>query len=157
VPARCAGCIALAGDTSGRVGEWASGRRGDWELSMSRIAGFRQLRVYRGAMSAAMDIYRVSKSFPSDERYSLTDQVRRSSRGVCACIAEAWRKRAYPRHFVSKITDAESEAEETRVWLEFAFRCGYIPEADARRLDQAYDHALAQLVSMKTDPKNWAV
>jgi len=78
------------------------------------------------AMAAAVHIFEISKRFPVEERYSLTDQVRRSSRSVCANIAEAWRKRHYPNAFVSKLGDAEAEAAETEVWLEMAVRCGYL-------------------------------
>jgi four helix bundle protein len=103
-----------------------------------------------------MDIFRLSKAFPHEERFSLTDQIRRSSRSVCAAIAEAWRKRAYPRHFVSKITDAESEAEETRVWLQFAYGCGYLAGDEAKRIDDTFDHIIGQLVLMKQNPGSWS-
>lgn len=92
------------------------------------VKHFRELRVYREAFEAAMRIFEYSKAWPKEERYSLTDQVRRSSRSVCEQIAEAWRKRRYIAHFRSKLTDADSEAAETQSWLEFALRCGYITE-----------------------------
>ena len=88
--------------------------------------GFENLRVYKLAFQAAMEIFFSSKSFPKEELYSLTDQIRRSSRSVCECIAEAYRKRIYPRHFVSKLTDSDAECSETIVWLAFALRCSYI-------------------------------
>jgi four helix bundle protein len=92
----------------------------------TRISSYKNLRVYAAAMASAMRIFEISKKFPVEERYSLTDQIRRSSRSVCANLAEAWRKRRYEANFVSKLSDAESEAEETRVWVEFSSRCGYI-------------------------------
>ncbi len=84
------------------------------------------LEVYKRAFAAAMRIFELSKGFPPEERYSLTDQMRRSSRSVCANIAEAWRKRRYPAHWVSKLSDSEAEAAETQTWLEFAVECGYL-------------------------------
>lgn len=89
---------------------------------------FRDLIVYKKAFSLAMDIYKTSKSFPKEEVYSLTDQFRRSSRSVCANIGEAYRKRQYPAHFSSKISDSDMENSETQVWLDFAFACEYISE-----------------------------
>lgn len=89
-------------------------------MRMKNIRHFRELEVYQLAMEAALRIFEISKSFPVEERYSLTDQIRRSSRSVCANIAEAWRKRRYPNAFVSKLSDAEAEAAETQVWLEFS-------------------------------------
>ncbi len=83
-------------------------------------------KVYKLAFQLAMEIFDISKKFPKEERYSLTDQVRRSSRSVCACLAEAHRKRLYPAHFVSKISDADMENSETQTWLEFALDCKYI-------------------------------
>ena len=104
-----------------------------------------------------MDVYEMTKAFPIEERYSLTDQIRRSSRSVCANIGEAFRKRRYPAHFASKLSDAEAEAEETRVWLEFAFRCGYVSRDHAGELDKTYDGILAQLVTMIAAPGQWRV
>jgi four helix bundle protein len=92
------------------------------------MAGFRDLTVYKKAFSLAMAIFSVSKSFPKDETYSLTDQIRRSSRSVCSNIAEGYRKRLYPAHFISKSSDADSENSETMVWLDFALQCGYISQ-----------------------------
>jgi four helix bundle protein len=87
---------------------------------------FRDLTVYKKAFMLAMEIYQLSKKFPLEERYSLTDQVRRSSRSVCSCVGEAYRKRQYKAHFVSKSSDADMENTETRVWLDFALSCQYI-------------------------------
>lgn len=89
---------------------------------------FQDLLAYQKAFSLAMRIFEISKTFPSEEKFSLTDQIRRSSRSVAANIAEAYRKRVYPRHFHSKLTDSDAENSETQVWLEFALRCGYINE-----------------------------
>jgi four helix bundle protein len=91
---------------------------------------FRDLIVYKKAFELAMDIYETSKGFPKEERYSLTDQIRRSSRSVCACIAEAYRKRRYVAHFISKITDSDMENSETQVWLDFSLACSYITKED---------------------------
>jgi four helix bundle protein len=124
---------------------------------MAHIDSYRELRVYQAAMDAAMQIFEVTKGFPAEERYSLVDQIRRSSRPVCTSIAEAWRKRRYKAHFVSKLSDAEGEAEETRVWLEFARRSGYLPEVEAERLDDVYDMILGQLVRMISAPEQWTV
>ena len=91
-----------------------------------KISVHRDLEVYKKAFDAAMQIFDLSRSFPKEETYSLTDQIRRSSRSVCANLAEAWRKRRYEKAFISKLSDSESEAAETQVWLEFATKCGYI-------------------------------
>ncbi|MDQ3684853.1 MAG: four helix bundle protein [Acidobacteriota bacterium] len=124
---------------------------------MGNIRGYRELRVYQSAMDAAMQIFELTKSFPVEERFSMVDQIRRSSRSVCANTAEAWRKRRYQAHFVSKLSDAESEAEETRVWLEFACRCGYMSKSQAEALDDAYDKIIGQLVRMISSPEQWTI
>jgi four helix bundle protein len=95
---------------------------------MANIRSYRELRVYQTAFQLAMQIFEITKGFPVEEKYSMVDQMRRSSRSVCANIGEAWRKRHYPAHFVSKLSDSETEAEETRVWLEFALHCKYISQ-----------------------------
>lgn len=87
---------------------------------------FRDLIVYKKAFDLAMEIFELSRSFPKEEKYSLTDQIRRSSRSVCSSIAEAYRKRRYEAHFVSKTSDADMENSETQVWLDFAYNCEYI-------------------------------
>ncbi len=94
------------------------------------IKGHQELDVYRIAFQAAMRVFTVSNGFPREEVYSLTDQIRRSSRSVCANISEAWRKRRYEFAFVSKLSDAESEAAETQVWIEFSRECHYLPNAE---------------------------
>jgi four helix bundle protein len=113
------------------------------------------LEVYRKALDAAMCIFELSKQSPKEEVYSLTDQVRRSSRSVCANLAEAWRKRRYEAAFVSKLSDCETEAAETQVWLEFAVKCGYFSRDDGRRLYTTYDEIIATLVGMINHPKTW--
>lgn len=90
--------------------------------------GFQKLLAYEKGFKVAMEIFEISKSFPKEEKYSLTDQIRRSSRSVCANIAEAYRKRRYEKHFVSKLSDSDSENSETQVWLEFAKSCGCISD-----------------------------
>jgi four helix bundle protein len=104
-----------------------------------------------------MRIFELSKQFPAEERYSLTDQMRRSSRSVCANIAEAWRKRRYPNAFVSKLSDSDAEAAETQVWLEFASKCSYLSQSDVVELDKTYDHIMGKLVNMLTRPEQWAI
>lgn len=89
---------------------------------------YKDLLAYKKSFSLAMRIFEITKSFPKEETYSLTDQIRRSSRSVPVTIAEAYRKRIYPKHFHSKLTDSDSENSETQVWLEFAFACKYISE-----------------------------
>jgi len=108
-------------------------------------------------MESAMRIFEVSKLFPTEEKYSLTDQIRRSSRSVCANIAEGWRKRRYPNAFISKLSDADSEAAETQVWLEFALKCGYLDQKLFGELDVAYDHIMGKLVNMVTRPEQWRI
>ena len=124
---------------------------------MATIRHFRELDVYRLAMEAAMQIFEMTKGFPVEEKYSLTDQVRRSSRSVCANIGEAWRKRRYPAAFVAKLSDAEAEAAETQVWLEIAVRCGYIDSASSAALEQEYERILGKLVNMINHPDQWTI
>jgi four helix bundle protein len=95
--------------------------------------------------------------FPKEETYSLTDQIRRSSRSVCANLAEAWRKRRYPASFVSKLCDCEGEAAETQVWLEFAVKCNYLNRDVAVTVYQSYDEVLKMLVTMINDPDSWTI
>ena len=116
---------------------------------------FRELRVYQLAFETAFQVYQVTKTFPADERYSMTDQVRRSSRSVCTNIAEAWRKRRYPNNFVSKLSDADTEAGETVVWLDIALRLGFVSTATHNTLADHYDHICRQLNIMMDDPEKW--
>ncbi|MGI9174290.1 MAG: four helix bundle protein [Rhodothermales bacterium] len=116
------------------------------------VSRFEELRVYKGAFELAARIFESSAAWPKEERYALTDQVRRSSRSVCANIAEAWCKRRYPKHFVSKLSDAHGEAA---VWLNFARRCGYVDEATAQELRQACRHIIGGLIKMMAAPEKW--
>jgi len=121
------------------------------------VKHFRELRVYREAFDAAMRIFEYSKAWPKEERYSLTDQARRSSRSVCEQIAEGWRKRRYVAHFRSKLTDADSEAAETQSWLEFALRCGYIAQGVFDELDSVYEKVSGGLVKMMANADQWCI
>jgi len=122
-----------------------------------KILSYRELRVYRSAVDLAMEIFELTKSFPPEEKYSLTDQIRRSSRSVCANIAEAWRKRRYKAAFIAKINDSETEATETQVWLELALLCKYLTEEKTNDLLKKYDHLISQLVLMINDADNWII
>ena len=113
--------------------------------------------VYRKAFDAAMLIFTVSKEFPKEEIYSLTDQSRRSSRSVCANLAEAWCKRRYKAAFLAKLSDAESEAAETQVWISFAMECGYLDHDRGRSLNKCYDEILRMLVAMINRPQSWVI
>ncbi len=117
------------------------------------VSRHQDLDVYRKAFEAAMRIFELSKSFPKEETYSLTDQVRRSSRSVCSNIAEAWRKRRYQAAFISKLSDSEGEAGETQTWIEFAVRCNYLEREIAKELFVEYDEIIAMLVSMINNPQ----
>ncbi len=108
-------------------------------------------------MDASMEIFRLTRLFPPEERFALTDQIRRSSRAVCAILAEAWRKRRYRKHFISKLTDATAEAEETRVGLEYGHRCGYLDATTYRQLDERYDAILAPFVHMIQHSGQWTI
>jgi four helix bundle protein len=113
------------------------------------------LIVYQRAFDAAVKIFHFTKRFPKDETYSLTDQIRRSSRSVCANLAEAWRKRRYPAAFVAKLADAEGEAAETQVWLQFAQEFGYLDAECVRELSTEYDAILGMIVKMLSRPGDW--
>jgi four helix bundle protein len=122
-----------------------------------RINRHTELEVFKKGFAAAMEIFHVSRVFPAEERYSLTDQVRRSSRSVCANITEAWRKRRYPAAFVAKLSDAEGEAAETQTWIQFAVECGYLEREKAKCLYSEYDAILGMLVRMISDPASWTI
>jgi len=110
---------------------------------------FRDLEVYQIAFASAMNIYQLTKNFPADEKYSLVDQIRRSSRSVCSNLAEAWRKRRYPAAFKNKLTDAMQEASETQCWLEFSLACGYIRKDLFDKLDAEYESVQSMLNVME--------
>lgn len=120
-----------------------------------RVADYKELRVYRAAFEAAMQVFELTKTFPSEERFSMTDQIRRSSRSVCSNIAEAWRKRRYQAAFVSKLSDADGEAAETEVHLDFALKCGYLKPETHKTLRDAYDHVCRQLAIMMDGAASW--
>jgi len=122
-----------------------------------RIRSYRDLRVYQNAMAAAMEIFELTKGFPPEEKYSMVDQVRRCSRSVCTNLAEAWRKRRYRAAFIAKLSDAESEACETQVWIEFAVRCKYLETFRGEKLTEAYEQMMGQLVKMIEEPDKWLI
>jgi four helix bundle protein len=113
--------------------------------------------VYRSAFALADRLFVLSRAFPREERYALTDQLRRSSRSVCANLAEAWRKRRYRGAFISKLSDAEAEAAETQCWIDFALRCGYLPETEASELQAGYDDLLRGIVGMIHHADRWLI
>ena len=122
---------------------------------MSTTQGFRDLRVYRLAFRLAMEIFEESKSFPKEERYSLTDQIRRASRSIAANIGEGYRKKRYPKMFVSKIADADGEATETQVWLDFAQACNYLAGDRQLALRAGYEELGRMLGSMAAHPEKF--
>ena len=124
---------------------------------MGKIVRHNDLEVYQQAMEAAMLIFEASKSFPKEETYSLTDQIRRSSRSVCANLAEAWRKRRYKAAFISKLSDVEGEAAETQVRIEFAARCAYLTREQADSLYRAYEGIIRTIVGMINHPETWII
>ena len=123
---------------------------------MEKIRTHRDLRVFKLSFEAGMEIFRISKKFPKEEKYSLTDQIRRSSRSVSGNIAESFRKRKYPKSFVSKLSDSEGEAAETQVWLDYALACEYIDNETHASLNDKYDHIISMLVNMSLKPENWS-
>ena len=122
-----------------------------------RIQKHTELEVYKKAFAVAMEVFEASKSFPKEETYSLTDQARRSSRSVCANLAEAWRKRRYEAAFISKLSDCESEAAETQVWIQFAVECGYVDRDRATSFYLAYEEILRMLVAMIDQCDSWTI
>jgi four helix bundle protein len=118
-------------------------------------SGFKSLKVYQMAYELAMKIFKITKGFPKEEVYSLTDQMRRSSRSVCTNIAEAYRKRIYPKHFSSKITDADGEASETVVWLDFSLDCGYIDKQIHDEIIAKYNEVGRMLGGMAEKPQKF--
>lgn len=120
---------------------------------MAKIGSVRDLDVYKMAFECAMRIFQLTKTFPVEERYSLIDQIRRSSRSICSNLAEAWRKRRYKTVFVNKLSDAMQEASETQTWLEFALACGYIDRVTFDDLFVKYEEILGKLnrMDMKAD------
>lgn len=114
-----------------------------------KINSVRDLEVYRLAFETAMEIFEISKKFPKEEQYALIDQIRRSSRSICANLAEAWRKRRYEAVFINKISDSSQECAETQTWLEFALACKYINPETFEKLNEKYEHIFAMLITME--------
>jgi four helix bundle protein len=123
----------------------------------TKIVSHCDLEVYQKAFDVSMTIFALSKRFPKEETYSLTDQIRRSSRSVCANLAEAWRKRRYEAAFVCKLTDAEGEAAETQAWIQYAVRCGYMDRETAAGLFRTYEEILRLLVAMINKTESWVI
>ncbi len=121
------------------------------------VTTYKDLHVYKNGMQAALEIFRLTKQFPREEKYSLTDQIRRSSRSVCANLAEAWRKRRYRAAFIAKLNDSESEAAETQFWLDMAHQCGYLSLDLSKQLEDQYDQIMGQLVRMIDKPEPWLI
>jgi four helix bundle protein len=122
-----------------------------------KIKSYKDLRVYNNAMEAAMKIFELSKAFPPEEKYSLTDQMRHASRSVCSTIGEAWRKRINQAVFTARLNDSESVACASQVWVEFARKCGYLKEEVCDELDSAYDQILGQLFKMIKESDKWTI
>ena len=119
------------------------------------VSSFKELIVYKKAHKLAMDIFEVSKKFPNEEKYSLTDQIRRSSRSVSSCIAESWAKRRYIKSFINKLTDSLGEEYETEDWLDYALDCGYITTEIHAKLLSDYDEVRKMLIAMINNPEKW--
>lgn len=137
------------------IGGW-----GSWgELAMGRgmVRRHEDLEVYQLSFEAAMKIFEVSKRFPVEERYALTDQIRRSSRSVCANLAEAWRKRIYEASFVAKLSDSAAEAAETQTWIQFAVRCRYLDSETGAALIKTYDRILGMLITLIRNSHTWTI
>ncbi len=126
-------------------------------MTRESIKNHQDLEVYQMAFDTAMKIFEYSKKFPVEERYSLTDQIRRSSRSVCANLAEAWRKRRYEGAFIAKLSDCESEAAETQTWIEFAVKCNYLDVEIGRELYGTYNRVIGGLVTMINNPSVWLI
>ena len=137
-------------------GEEEKGRKREGK-KMKIIKSHRELEVYKMAFDASMEIFHITKNFPKEERYSLIDQIRRSSRSVCANISEAFRKRRYPKSFISKLSDSEAEAAETQCWLEFSYECKYSDRIEFERLYEIYDNILGKIVRMINQPEKWSI
>ena len=124
---------------------------------MNLIKSHKELNVFRLAFKTSMEIYFVTKSFPVDELYSLTSQIRRSSRSVSANIAEAYRKRRYEKAFIAKLSDSEAESAETQVWLDYALECNYISKVTYDKLFQDYEKIIGMIVIMILHPEKWSI
>jgi four helix bundle protein len=118
---------------------------------------FKELLAYKKAFALSMNVFKETKLFPKEETYSLTDQIRRSSRSVCANIAEAYRKRRYPKHFISKLTDADAENSETKTWLDFALACKYLSSENHQNLAQQNEEIGKLINYMINNPRKFGV
>lgn len=121
-----------------------------------KIRSHKELNVFKASFDLALQIHKLTKEFPIEEKFSLTDQVRRSSRSVAANIAEAFRKRRYPKSFIAKLSDSEGEAAETQVWLSFAQSFGYLDERIILDLDEKYEQIERQIITMIQSPEKWS-
>jgi four helix bundle protein len=121
-----------------------------------KIRSHKDLIVFKSSFDLAIQIHHLSKGFPPEEKFSLTDQIRRSSRSVSTNIAEAFRKRRYPKSFISKLSDSEGEAAETQVWLNFAVAFGYLEEQAMQKLDEEYEQLEKQIITMIVSPEKWS-
>jgi len=124
---------------------------------MKEIRKHKDLKVFQLSFEAGLEIFELTKKFPKEEKYSLTDQIRRSSRSVSGNIAEAWRKRKYPKSFVAKLNDSEGEAAETQVWLDYALASKYINKEEYDKSYDKYEHIIAMLINMSTNPEQWKI
>ncbi len=124
---------------------------------MVRIRTHRDLKIFQLSFDGGMKIFKISMSFPKEETYSLTDQIRRSSRSVSGNIAEAFRKRRYPKSFISKLSDAEGEAAETQVWLDYAYQCNYITKETYTDINDLYEHVISMAIIMCNNPQKWSI
>ena len=122
---------------------------------MSTAKSYKELKVYQRSYDVAMEIFNLSKKFPRDEMYSLTNQLRKSSRSVSANIAEAYRRRIYPKSFISKLNESEAEATETQNWLDYSCDCGYLDKKIKDDLYHEYDNILGMLVNMRLSAEKW--
>ncbi len=120
-----------------------------------RIESFRDLNVYKLAIELQQEIFEITKRFPKEETYSLTDQVRRSSRSIGANISESWHKRRYQAHFISKLTDADAEQAETQHWLDTSLTCKYISNKEHKTLLEKCKRIGKMLGKMMAEPENW--
>lgn len=121
------------------------------------VSNFKELIVYQKAHKLAMDIFELSKKFPKEEKFSLTDQIRRSSRSVSSCIAESWAKRLYIKAFINKLTDSLGEEFETEDWLDYSRDCKYISDAEYEQMISGYGEVRKMLISMINSPEKWCL
>lgn len=122
-----------------------------------KIYSYKELNVFNESFNLALEIFNLTKTFPSEEKYSLVAQIRRSSRSVCLNIGEAWRRRRYPKSFISKLNDSEAEACETQISLRFAKEFKYLSEEICDQYEKRYDKILGMLVSMINNPDKWTL